>query len=868
MKNRFLSLFFLFPILSFAQQYWQATKSKQYEIKQAYQLDLMALQKNIQRKAEVQIPTKNGDFIQFHLVENNNFSPALAKKYPKIRSYIGYAQGAELRLSVSPQKIDALVIYDRGGITTLSKEENSYSTYAMNHKQLKFDFNCLTPQAFNVLPPIQSLPLKTDAQRRTFRTAIAVTGEYTQYHGGTKENALAAINASLTHVNAVLEKELSVHLELIPNEDEIIFTEAGNDPFSDAREGVRDGLWSRELQKVLDEKIGTENYDLGHLLGDSYGGGFASDIGTVCQDGKKGSAFTAPYNAKPEGINFDVDFLTHEIGHQLGATHIFSKKEESGVASYVEPGSGSTIMGYAGIVNEDGGKFNLQNHSDNYFNQISILQMNYTLNTKKNCGKVEDLPTKPPVVNAGKDYIIPAKTPFVLKGDAEGVNKENYTYTWEQLDSSQSQNYTNADANSTTNPLFRSIKPTQEKERMFPSWDLVKKQMLTDSPFESLSNVARTLNFGLAVRDGQNYGQVATDRMSVTLQASETGFSIVKPSLNQSIEKGGILEIKWNLAKTNEAPINVSNLNIYLVTDQASKMQKILLKQNAANDGQETVQLPQDFQAEQTYILLESVGNIFFAVSKPFSVGYSAYNVCQNYTANERLPLAIPDGKSAKLNFKEYTKIKFSVPNKGIVNNVKLNLGINHERMSDLQAYLVSPSGEMVELFTKPCADIEVSTLNAEISDEEATIKCANTIQNFKPQVALASFNGVEQQGEWQLLVGDGVLPYQGQIAKASLNLCASTFTDFKTEKTSSKRMQVYPNPAYHDVNVKISKLAKPGVSFKIYNLVGQLIKQDENLIQTGTFIQKINIMGIPEGVYILEAEGNEFTESVKFIIQ
>ncbi|AFL97754.1 reprolysin-like metallopeptidase [Ornithobacterium rhinotracheale] len=870
MKNRFLYIFILFPLVAFAQQYWQASTPKNHEIQKAYHLDLMALQKNIQQKAEVQIPTKNGDFTKYKLVENSNFSPELAKKYPHIKSYIGYANGSQLRLSISPQKIDALVIHDKGGITTLAKNKNSYSTYAVNHNKLNFDFNCLTPEATNVLPPaISELPLKTDGKRRVYRTAIAVTGEYTQYHGGTKEKALAAINTSLTHVNAVLEKELSVHLELIPDEDKIIFTEAKTDPFSEAKTGVKNGTWGRELQEVLDKKIGNENYDLGHLLGASFGGGLSIDIGTVCVNGKKGSAFTAPYDAKPEGLNFDVDFLTHEIGHQLGATHIFSKKELPREESYVEPGSGSTIMGYAGIVNEDGGKFNVQSRSDNYFNQVSIFQMSYVLG-KKNCGKITDSPTQPPVADAGEDYTIPAKTPFVLKGEAEGSNKEDYTYTWEQLNSSQSLNYTNADANSKTDPLFRSVKPSKEKERMFPSWNLIKKQMLTDAPFESLSNVARSLKFGFVVRDGRDYGQVATDHMTVNVQASDTGFSVVKPKAYETVAKGGELKVEWNIAKTNIAPINVSKVNIYLVTDQAGKMQKTLVKENASNDGEETVQLPTDFEAKQAYILIESVGNIFFAVSQPFSVGYKAYNVCKNYYPNEKLPLAIADGATASnLNFQEYTKITFPVSEEGLISYVKLKLGIEHQRMRDLQAYLISPSGEMAEIFTKPCSENDnANYINAEISDKASVMKCTESVQDFKPQVPFATFNGVSQKGEWKLLVGDGIKPYQGKITTANLNLCAVVFSSLLPERASNKHVELYPSPAHRNVNVKISNLTKPGVKFKIYNLVGQLIKQDEDYTQTGNFIKKINIIGIPPGVYILQAEGNDFLESIKFIIE
>ena len=52
------------------------------------------------------------------------------------------------------------------------------------------------------------------------------------------------------------------------------------------------------------------------------------------------------------GDNFDIDYVVHEVGHQLGGNHTFSMSNE-GTGVNVEPGSGITIMGYAGITSQD-----------------------------------------------------------------------------------------------------------------------------------------------------------------------------------------------------------------------------------------------------------------------------------------------------------------------------------------------------------------------------------------------------------------------------------------------------------------------------------------------------------------------------------
>jgi hypothetical protein len=186
---------------------------------------------------------------------------------------------------------------------------------------------------------------------KTMRLALSCVGEYGAYFGGTVAGALGGMNATMTRVNGVMEKDLALHLNIIANNNLVVFTNAGTDPYSNGATGSG-GTWNAELQNTLTSVIGDANYDIGHLFGASGGGGNAGCIGCVCVDGNKGSAFTSPSNNIPAGDTFDIDYVVHEMGHQLGGTHSFSHQSE-GSGTNVEPGSGSSIMGYAGITSYD-----------------------------------------------------------------------------------------------------------------------------------------------------------------------------------------------------------------------------------------------------------------------------------------------------------------------------------------------------------------------------------------------------------------------------------------------------------------------------------------------------------------------------------
>ena len=270
-------------------------------------------------------------------------------------------------------------------------------------------------------------------------------------------------------------------MKLIANTDAVIYTNAATDPYSDAAKGTSedksDGndYWSKEVQSTLTTVIGDGNYDIGHLFGASGGGGNAACIGCVCESPTasnvigKGSAYTSPSNNKPQGDTFDIDFVAHEMGHQLGANHTFSFDGTERTGMNVEPGSGSTIMGYAGITN-----YNVQDNSDDYFAYTSIWQIQSNLATKS-CPASTAIANNPPAINAGSDYTIPISTPFVLSGT--GSNSNTASYTWEQFDSAISSSTANSNSvaypTKPDGPLFRSFIPGSSLVRYMPNLSTV-----------------------------------------------------------------------------------------------------------------------------------------------------------------------------------------------------------------------------------------------------------------------------------------------------------------------------------------------------------------------------------------------------------
>lgn len=564
------------------------------------------------------IPNAEGALERYSIYENSNMDPALAARYPEIKSYIGIGidnPSATAYFSVSPLGFKSMVLAsDKSAvfIEPISADLGTYTVYKKSDKK-----QSLTPFECSVIdvtaPQIESTyarPNADDAVLRTFRLALSVTAEYTTYFGGTKALALAAMNNSMTRVNGAFEKDFAVRMVLVANNDLVIYTNATTDPYSPAASLSN---WNSQLQSTLTSVIGEANYDVGHLFGASGGGGNAGCIGCVCVNGSKGSAYTSPNNGIPSGDTFDIDYVAHEFGHQFGANHTFSMNNE-GTGANMEPGSGSTIMGYAGITSQD-----VQPNSDAYFHAISIQQVTNNVKTKT-CQTNTATGNSVPTAGAGLDYTVPKSTPFALTGVGTDANGDVLTYNWEQFDNAASTATgasSAASATRTTGPTFRSYNSSTSPVRYFPNMTRVLAGATTTAgteiTVEALPSVARSMNFRLTVRDNRAGGSANnSDDMIVTVNATAGPFNVTAPNTAVSYVGGSTQTVTWAVAGTTANGVNCANVDILISTNGGTTWSTLLAA--TSNDGSQAVTIP-NTAGTTNRIMVKGTNHIFFDVS-------------------------------------------------------------------------------------------------------------------------------------------------------------------------------------------------------------------------------------------------------------
>ncbi len=628
-------------------------------------------------KTLISLPNDKGALQVFSIIEAPVFSASLSAQYPSIKSYIGYStdnSGAVVRMSVSPKGVQTMISYRDQPTVYMQPLKDDIKNYIVYNRLSKTnlpkeDFICATADEL-----VKDTGLNTVTQRdaddqilRKFRLAISVNGEYTAYHGGTVAGALAAINATMTRVNAVFETDMSVTFEL-QDFPELIYTDAGTDPYSGSL-----SAWNVELQNTLTSTIGNAAYDIGHMFGASGGGGNAGCIGCVCvddsastSDRNKGAGITSPADGIPEGDNFDIDYVAHEIGHQMGANHTFSHNTE-GAGVNAEPGSGSTIMGYAGIT----GANNVVLHSDAYFHYHSIRQITDNVTNTRTCWQANDpidLTNNPPNANAGSDYTIPQGTAYVLRGTATDADEDDdLMYCWEGTDSGQ---VTSAQfgPTRTIGSMARSLAPTTSPNRYIPklsrvvTGDLTQTNPTINSPWETVATVSRDLNWALTVRDrapsatGLN-GQSSFDLMKITVDDTSGPFAITSQTTAEEWDAGSTKTITWDVAGTASGAVNTPKVNILLSTDGGLTF-PYTLGSDVDNNGSYTFTVPVTGEGDTTEarIIVEGKDNIFYAMNAAnFTIKESEFAIA---VSNPALDVCAPD--DAVYNFTYNTFLGFT----------------------------------------------------------------------------------------------------------------------------------------------------------------------------------------------------------------
>jgi len=590
----------------------------------------------------IELPMPDGSMAKFNIWESSIMEPGLEAKFPEMKTFAG--QGitdpyASIRLDYNPyfgfhaQILSAVTgayyidPYARGNI-------NNYISYFKKDLTKTEKFICETVDNFaegNSSNIVAAGPCR-GSELYTYRLALACTGEYAVAVcaplAPTIPLTAAAMLTTVNRVTGVYENEVSLRMVLVANNNLLIYLDGNTDPYTNNNGGAM----LSQNQANVDAVIGNANYDIGHVV--STNGGGVAQLRVPCVAGSKARGVTG--TSQPYGDPFDIDYVAHEMGHQWGGNHTFNSSTSScgggnrnGSTAY-EVGSGTTIQAYAGICGSD----NTQPNSDPFFHSVSFDEISNYISTGNGNGcKVSTatgntLPSITSMDNNGAN--IPLSTPFTLTGSATDANNDPLTYCWEEWDLGPSTTWNGGNAN-TTSPLFKSRVPKTSGSRTFPDINVIlagypanPSATMGGLKGETLPTQARALKFRLTVRDNRAGGGAVvtggdgcqtgyTGIFQVNTIAATGPFLVSIPNGGESYQGNSTQTITWDVAGTNAAPINATNVKISLSTDGGLTYPTVITA-STPNDGSEALTIP-NITTTTARIKIEAVGNIFFDIS-------------------------------------------------------------------------------------------------------------------------------------------------------------------------------------------------------------------------------------------------------------
>ena len=726
------------------------------------------------------LPMPDGSFRKFLVEYSPVMAPGLADRYPGITTYRAVAADDPAttgRLDFTPLGFHAMLTGPEGTvfIDPASRATNTdyVSYFKADARQPEEPWQCLVEDDGREasLPLIETIQgvgptLPSGTQLRTYRTAVAATGEYTSFHGGTVPAGQAAIVTAINRVNQIYNRDLAIHLELISNNDSVVYTDGATDPFTNSSGLTMLG----QNQANMDKVIGDANYDIGHVF--STGGGGVATLNSPCETGSKARGVTGLNS--PTGDIFYIDFVSHEMGHQFDGLHTFNGStgncgggNRSASAAY-EPGSGSTIQAYAGIC----GAENLQSSSDINFHTHSFQEIiNYTQSGEGNdCAAITATGNSVPVPDAGSAFTIPVSTPFMLTGSATDSDGDSLTYSWEQYDLGAA-GPPNTDDGS--RPIFRSFPPSTSPTRLFPKLsDIVNN---TSTLGESLPTTTRSLTFRLTVRDNA-LGGGGVDFDTVVLSTTDGAGPFAITSQNSATEwiRASTQTINWDVANTNNAPVNCSQVDIDFSSDGGLNFATSLASA-VSNDGSHSITVPDEATVDGR-VRVKCNDNVFFDINdSPILIPLPGQQIGCSSPG-----VAIPDA--------DLTGATDSIvlTGEGTIHDIDVFINVSQSYVGDLTFTLSrNESATSVILIDRPgipnvepnfgCPGDNIDVLLDDSSSIPVDDICNGSPPAISgtaaPQQALSAFNGEIRAGTWNLLVTDSASPDAGILN----NWCIST---------------------------------------------------------------------------------------------
>jgi hypothetical protein len=581
------------------------------------------------RSLTIDLPAPDGSMMSFDVWESAVMAPELAAAFPEITTFAGQGvddPAATIVFDVTPHGFHAQVLspsgawyIDPAAMGDDVVHDSFFRSDRGSPQEAFIEQNVIEVEQLDKLGPDVQVAARSGTQLRTLRTAVSATSAYTKANGGTRASALASIVTAVNRVSGIYITEISTRLQLVANNQNLVFesNSAGTcfdglskdcdpfDPFDPKSNG--EPLLLAKNQEVVDKIIRDANYDLGHVFTTQSG---LAGLGVVGVAGQKARGTSGTGTANDL---FYVDYVAHEMGHQLGGSHTFNGANcSAGTASNerkdrVEPGSGSTIQAYAGICGPDdlqraneGQSGDGTNASDPYFHSRSFEDIIDVL------GRIPVGTTATgntvPTASAGLDVTIPAQTPFFLTATGSDANGDALTYNFEQRDGGTVSALSNPEI--AGGPLFRSFPPTTSRTSFFPRLSEVaagstnqngacaqpdgsKTKALCWAQYLVPTGTSRVMNFRATVRD--NYaggGGVNTDNTVVTVDGAAGPFTLRAPNGGQTLS--GSTTVTWNVGGTTS--VGASTVSVRMSTDGGLTFPTELVA-NTPNDGSQTVLL-------------------------------------------------------------------------------------------------------------------------------------------------------------------------------------------------------------------------------------------------------------------------------------
>lgn len=597
--------------------------------------------------ASLDFPFSDGTMHRFTAKRNQTMHPEYNIKFPELITLDAYAtdgSGAFGKWDITPTGLHAMIFIPGQSTLFIDPMFEGNNEYYIVYQKRDFITSkskfCGNEYIEETKPGTDTKSMFGSCELRTYRLALSATAEYTIFHGGSVAQAAAAQVVTMNRVNGVYEKDIAITMVIIPNNNSLIYTTAATDPYTNGTPGTM----INQNQTNVDNLIGSANYDIGHVFGTNSGG--LAGLGVVCTGGQKARGVTG--SGAPIGDPFDIDYVAHEMGHQFGGNHTQNNNCNSVAAARREPGSASTIMGYAGICAPD-----VQNNSDDYFHGYNLGEISAEiLSNGHQCEVITALNNTPPLINSTSgNIVVPISTPFILTAHATDVDGDVLSYLWEQMDNEASTQPPVATA--AGGPNFRSFNPSLDSSRYFPNLN----SLAANGPFtwEVLPSVARVMDFRLTVKDNHAVG-TCNDfiDLTVTTNASAGPFVLTYPSASGITWVGGSSQtVTWSVANTNLAPINCANVRLLLSVD-GGQTYPYVLASTTANDGTETIVCP-NVSTNTARVMVMSGAQTFFDISNNnFTITCGAtqtplFNAipvaCQN-DANYSLPTTSDNGIS------------------------------------------------------------------------------------------------------------------------------------------------------------------------------------------------------------------------------